>query len=102
MSVGGKMKGDERSWAMHVFEGRRILWKLVITDITISSIRQNAKGNLVRWFLAYVVYFGRKQANKEAERISQRCASETTSIVDARFAVARARARSKAGPVQLY
>jgi hypothetical protein len=45
----------------------------------------------------FVVYFGRKQANKEAERISQRCASETTSIVDA-----RARARSKAGPVQLY
>jgi len=45
----------------------------------------------------FVVYFGRKQANKEAERISQRCASETTPIVDA-----RARARSKAGPVQLY
>jgi len=88
------MKGDER-WAMHVFEGRRILWKLVSHhDLVNSSEREGELGSMVPRF---VVYFGRKQANKEAERISQRCASETTSIVDA-----RARARSKAGPVQLY
>jgi hypothetical protein len=85
--------GDER-WAMHVFEGRRILWNLVIT----SRFRQFVRTRRGTWFdgsSRFVVFFGRKQANKEAERISQRCASETTSIVDA-----RARARSKAGPVQ--
>jgi hypothetical protein len=60
-------------------------------DLVNSSEREGELGSM---FLAYVVYFGRKQANKEAERISQRCASETTSM--------RARARSKAGPVQLY
>jgi hypothetical protein len=57
------MKGDER-WAMHVFEGRRILWKLVIT----SRSRQFVRTRRGTWFDGSSLMLSTSVASKQTKK----------------------------------